>query len=124
MVGAFDECGPPTTVPVTVHAGQSQRGFLLDVNDRGMFAALPNSLPAERVVEVEFEMPEGDQRLRVVGEVSGSSYYVGEDGVGFRGVSVAFYGIGDEGLDHLERFVGAGLGDPSWRLNGQRVSPV
>ena len=108
--------GPPAGIPVTIHAGQAQRGYLIDMNDRGLFAALPKGLPKDKLVEVEFEMPDGFQTLRVVGEVTWSSFYSGDDGVAFPGVGVEFLGVADESLDMLEQFVTANEGHADWQI--------
>lgn len=108
--------GPPAGIPVTIHAGRAQRGYLIDMNDRGVFAALPTGLPEDKLVEVEFEMPDGFQKLRVVGEVSWSNFYIGDDGVAFPGVGVEFLGVADEGLAILEQFVTANEGHADWQI--------
>ena len=103
-----------TSVPVTVHAGRRLRGFIIAINERGLLAALPHGVSAEKMVEVAFEMPDGDRTLRVVGEVAWSNFYVDSDGIGFSGVGIEFLGIGAEGRDYLEDFVAANDGERLW----------
>jgi hypothetical protein len=119
LSGAFEVPRAPNpgdaSLPVTIHAGHSLRGFIISMTPKGILAALPSGLSAGKIVEVEFEMPDGDSRLRVVGEVSWSNFYVSDDGVGFTGVGIEFFGIGDVGLGYLEDFVSANRGDRYWQ---------
>jgi hypothetical protein len=104
-----------TSMPVTVYAGRELRGFVVALNEDGILAALPVGVSAEKIVEVEFEMPDDERRMRVVGEVTWSNVYVGADGVGFSGVGIEFFGIGDEGREYLEQFVSANDGEAYWQ---------
>jgi hypothetical protein len=104
-----------TSMPVTVYAGRKLCGFVVALNEDGILAALPLGVSAEKIVEVEFEMPDADCRMRVVGEVTWSNVYVGADGVGFSGVGIEFFGIGDEGREYLQQFVSANDGEAYWQ---------
>lgn len=122
MAGAIGDASAQPVISVTIHAGQSHRGYLLNMNKRGVFVALPSGIRPDKIVEIEFVMPNGRERLRVVGEVTWSYIYVGSDGASFPGVGVEFLGVEEDGFDQLERFVSANLDAAASLFEDERLN--
>ena len=93
--------------PVVIHSVQSHPGTVLNIGERGIFVALEETLPVDSLVEVEFRMPDGGQRLRIIGEVCWARDYTATGGSGRPGVGIEFWSLGRVGREHLRRFVGA-----------------
>ena len=79
-------------------------GFTRDISEGGVFVATYNSFPVGTIMELQLQMPDGGEPIKVKGEVRWYAEH-NEESDGHPGVGLRFIGLSEENRRRIDRFV-------------------